>query len=50
MWFSILLSEESGTNAWGKIQKDPAEAFALNKSRAGKQWIPYWHSGPKHVR
>lgn len=37
MWFSILLSKESGTNAWGKIQKDPAEALGLNKSaRAGK--------------
>jgi len=51
MWFSILLSNETGTNAWGKIQKYLAEALGRNKStRAGKQCIPYWESGAKNVK
>lgn len=50
MWFSVLLTKESGTNAWGKVQKDLADALGLNKTtRAGKQCIPYWRSGAKNI-
>lgn len=31
MWSSILLSKESGTNVWGKIQKDLAEIMGSTK-------------------
>lgn len=41
MCLSILLSKQSGTNAWGKMQKDPDEALGLNKSTtARKQCTP----------